>query len=194
MASHVPTFRLVQAAWRALPLAAALLAAAPAALAQGQLSWVEVEIVVDGDGRAAVTYQVRWRTSGTMHGFYFQGEAARPRFRGGEAALPGGRTVPLSITPAGANRWDVVLAGGEAWGPGEAPAAFYDADLAAAGLVAVTDRLTARPPSSTGLRSCGTSRSSTTPSWPTSRRCPRHAPATSRSRTRPGPACGRSRG
>jgi len=37
----------------------------------------------------AVAYQARWRTTGTMSGFYFQGEAATPRFRGGEAELPG---------------------------------------------------------------------------------------------------------
>ena len=93
-------------------------------------------------GAPRVTYQARWRTSGTMSGFYFQGEAATPRFRGGEAELPGGRKVPLSITPVEGKRWDVVLAGGERWGPGEATYTFsYDADLAGAGLVAVT-----RPP------------------------------------------------
>ena len=126
-----------------LLLAAALLAASAApALAQGKMDWVEVQLALDGDGRAAVTYETRWRTSGTMHGFYFQGEAATPRFRGGEAVIPGGQRVPLAITPAEGNRWDVVLAGGQAWGPGEATYTFsYDADLAAAGLVAVT-----RPP------------------------------------------------
>ena len=141
MVPGLSTCRTVLGGRGALLLAAALLAA-PAALAQGQLSWVEVDLALDGDGRAGVTYQTRWRTSGTMHGFYFEGEAARPRFRGGQAELPGGRTVPLSITPAGANRWDVVLAGGEAWGPGEATYTFsYEADLAAAGFVDVT-----RPP------------------------------------------------
>ena len=60
------------------------------ALAQGTLDWVEVGLVLDGAGRARVTYQVRWRTSGTMHGFYFQGEAATPHFRGGAAELPDG--------------------------------------------------------------------------------------------------------
>ena len=119
-----------------------LAASAPAARAQGKVAWVEVQLALDGDGHAAVTYETRWRTSGTMHGFYFQGEAATPRFRGGEAMLPGGRRVPLSITPVEGNRWDVVLAGGQAWGPGEATYTFsYDADLASAGLVAVT-----RPP------------------------------------------------
>ena len=68
--------------------ATALLAASAApALAQGQMDWVEVQLALDGDGHAAVTYETRWRTSGTMHGFYFQGEAATPRFRGGEAVI-----------------------------------------------------------------------------------------------------------
>ena len=128
--------------------ATALLAASAApALAQGQMDWVEVQLALDADGHAAVTYETRWRTSGTMHGFTFQGEAATPRFRGGEAVIPGGKRVPLSITPAEGNRWDVVLAGGQSWGPGEATYTFsYDADLAAAGFVSLT-----RPPDSPPL-------------------------------------------
>jgi len=48
-----------------LLLAASLMAAhSRPALAQGALQWVEVELALDGDGRAAVTYQARWRTSG----------------------------------------------------------------------------------------------------------------------------------
>ena len=83
-------------------LALAVLAFAPAAaFAQGQLRWVEVALSVDADGQARVTYQVRYRTSGTMSGFYFQGETAAPRFRGGTAELPGGEAVPLSITAVG---------------------------------------------------------------------------------------------
>ena len=95
-------------------------AAAALALAQGQLKWVEVALALDADGQARVTYQVRYGTSGTMHGFYFEGEAAEPRFRGGTAELPGGEQVPLSITRVDGSKWDVVLAGGRAWGPGEA--------------------------------------------------------------------------
>ena len=125
-------------------LAAALLAAAlvfgpGAARAQGELEWVEVDAVLDASGVAEVTYQARWRTPGTLHGFYFQGETAAPEFTGGTAELPDGSVAPLSITPAGADRWDVVLAEGRAWGPGEATYRFsYRADLAAAGLVAPT--------------------------------------------------------
>ncbi len=104
MAPRLPTARALRELAFVLLVATLLVADGPVALAQGAMDWVEVELVLDGDGRATVTYQARWRTSGTMHGFYFQGEAARPRFRGGEAEVPGGRRVPLSITPAGASR------------------------------------------------------------------------------------------
>jgi hypothetical protein len=139
MAPRLPTFRALRET-ASLLLAAGLTAAgARPALAQGAVKWVEVDLALGGDGRARVTYQARWRTSGTMHGFYFQGEAAKPSFRGGEADLPGGRRVPLWIKPAGDDRWDIVLAQGQKWGPGEATYTFsYDADLAAAGLVAFT--------------------------------------------------------
>ena len=116
-----------------------VLSSAVVASAQRQLQWVEVGLVLDGDGRATVTYQTRWQASGTMHGFYFEGERATPRFTGGSAELPGRRQVPLAITSVSAGKWDVVLADGEAWGPGEATYTFtYEADLAAAGLVALT--------------------------------------------------------
>ena len=58
--------------------------------------------MLDGDGRATVTYQTRWQASGTMHGFYFEGERATPRFTGGTAELPGRRQVPLAISPVSA--------------------------------------------------------------------------------------------
>ena len=129
------------AALRGLVTAALLAAGAGLASAENTIEWVEVGLVLDGAGRATVTYQVRWRATEPMHGFYFQGEAASPLFREGTAELPGGRQVPLSISPAGSDRWDVVLAGGEAWGPGEATYTFsYEADLAAAGLVDLTRR------------------------------------------------------
>ena len=135
--------RLIAVTAPLLSLMLLLGSAAPAA-AQGRLRWVEVELVLDDAGRATVTYQVRWQTTGTMHGFYFQGEQATPQWKGGTAELPGGRNVPLSITDAG-GKWDVVLAAGEAWGPGEATYTFaYEADLAAAGQVAVTHDLQGR--------------------------------------------------
>ncbi|MGD8894458.1 MAG: hypothetical protein PVJ73_00330, partial [Acidobacteriota bacterium] len=135
----VPPIRLGRVA-RGLLAAALLLTGRGVALGQGTLDWVEVGLVLDGAGRARVSYQCRWRTSGTMHGFYFQGEAATPRFREGHAELPDGRRVPLSITPAGARRWDIVLADGQAWGPGAATYSFsYDVDLAAAGMIDLTE-------------------------------------------------------
>src|SRR5512143_1909881 len=119
MPPRLPTFRALRECAFLLIAASLTVADTRLAFAQGAVQWVEVEIVLDENGRATVTYQARWHTTGTMHGFYFQGEAARPTFRGGQAELPGGRRVPLSIAPAGAKRWDVVLEGGEAWGPGD---------------------------------------------------------------------------
>jgi len=99
----------------------------------------EVQLVLDSSGRAEVTYQTRWRTSGTMHGFYFEGETAAPDFRGGTAELPNGSRIPLAITAVQPGRWDVVLSGGQAWGPGEATYTFsYRADFGAFGLAEAT--------------------------------------------------------
>ncbi|MBM3791032.1 MAG: hypothetical protein FJW35_11890, partial [Acidobacteria bacterium] len=107
--------------------------------AQGTLRWVEVQLVLDSSGRAEVTYRTRWRTPGTMRGFYFEGETAAPDFRGGEAELPDGSRVPLAITAVQPGRWDVVLSGERAWGPGEATYTFsYRADFAAFGLAEAT--------------------------------------------------------
>ncbi|MEE8524135.1 MAG: hypothetical protein V3T72_09410 [Thermoanaerobaculia bacterium] len=95
-------------------------------------------LLVDGAGGAEVTYQARWHTAGTMSGFYFQGTAGVPRFTGGVAELPDGSNVPLSIDPLG-GRWDIVLADGRRWGPGEATYTFtYETDLAAPGMMAPT--------------------------------------------------------
>src|SRR5512142_1745989 len=117
-----------------------------AAFAQGALEWVEIDAALDAGGRATITYQVRWRTTGTMHGFYFQGEAASPQFQGGVAQLPGGRKVGLEIKPLEPGRWDIVLENGQAWGPGEATYVFsYQADLAAAGLVDQTTSPDGKP-------------------------------------------------
>ena len=126
---------------RGLATAALLFGGPGQAFAENTIQWVEVALVLDEAGRADVRYQVRWRATAPMHGFHFQGETARPRFENGTAELPDGRQVPLSITPVESDRWDIVLAGSEAWGPGEATYTFsYQADLAAAGLVALTQR------------------------------------------------------
>ncbi|HSM51750.1 MAG TPA: hypothetical protein VLA75_10135, partial [Thermoanaerobaculia bacterium] len=120
-------------------LALFALLAAPAAWAQGEIVWVEIEVVLDDAGQALVTYQARWQTSGKMRAFYFQGEQAEPRFEGGEAELPGGERWPLAITEVESGRWDIALAEDRAWGPGEATYTFtYRADLAASGQMGLT--------------------------------------------------------
>ncbi|HPK65419.1 MAG TPA: hypothetical protein PKX99_02450, partial [Thermoanaerobaculia bacterium] len=104
-------------AWLLLLLLGGLVAVAPA-LAQGEIVWVEIEMTLDDGGQAHVTYQARWRTGGTMHAFYFQGERAKPRFEGGYAELPGGERCPLEITED-EGRWDIALAENRGFGPGE---------------------------------------------------------------------------
>jgi len=138
-ASPLPRRRSLRAAGAALVIVTLWLGATPAAHAQGTIEWVEVQLNLDPAGRAQVTYQTRWRTGESMHGFYFQGETAGPQFRGGTAELPDGSRVPLSITSVPGDRWDVVLGDGRAWGPGEATYTFtYEADFAKAGFVAST--------------------------------------------------------
>jgi len=45
------------------------------------LKWAETDVVLDRDGRARVTYQVRWRCSDAdLHGFYFEGFLENPAF------------------------------------------------------------------------------------------------------------------
>lgn len=103
-----PRVTWLRAALCALTTAALLLPAAAPASAQGTIEWVEVRLDLDPAGKAAVAYKARWRTSGTMHGFFFQGEPAAPTFLGGTAELPDGSNVPLAIEPAGDGRWDIV--------------------------------------------------------------------------------------
>jgi hypothetical protein len=108
---------------------------------QADLRWVEVEVALSPDGRAMVQYKVRWNvTRGTMGAFYFQGEQAsidwhRP---GCGAVVDGQRRYDLDLKNLG-DRWDVVLAGGQRFGPGEITFVLtYFADYAAAGHVAET--------------------------------------------------------
>ncbi|MCA9635427.1 MAG: hypothetical protein KC420_05270, partial [Myxococcales bacterium] len=110
------------------------------ASADNDLRWVEVEVHVAADGGAQVRYQTRWSSTGGMHGFYFQGSAGQPRWRMAEsvAELPDRSNVPLEIVDLG-GRWDIILAGGRDWGPGEATYFFsYDVDLVDAGVFGTT--------------------------------------------------------
>ena len=102
---------------------------------------MEVEVHLQGNGKAHVTYRVHWSNTGTdMHGFYLQGTAGKPSFKPSVAVLPSGRKVPLKIKRAG-NKWDVILAKGRGWGPGEATYVVqYETDLFAAKRVDLTTK------------------------------------------------------
>jgi len=55
--------------------------AAPAWCGSFKMRWVEVDVVLDPDGKARVSYAVRWACRGAdLHGFYFEGFAGVPRF------------------------------------------------------------------------------------------------------------------
>ena len=125
---------------RGLTTAALVLAASGTALAQGTLDWVEVGLVLDGGGAPGSPTRAAG-ARGTMHGFYFQGEAARPPLpRGTRRAArrtAGARSRSPRPGPAGGTSSSRAAM---AWGPGEATYTFsYDVDLATAGLVDLTD-------------------------------------------------------
>lgn len=45
------------------------------------LRWVEADVVLDKDGKAQVSYAVRWKCRGAnFHGFYFKGFQEDPAF------------------------------------------------------------------------------------------------------------------
>ena len=128
---------------RLLLLAAVLLAAGAApALAQGAIAWVEVELALDeAGGRRSPT-----RPAGAPPGrctastSRARRRAPLPRRRGGAARTAG--TSRSRSRRSRASGGTSCSRAASAWGPGEATYTFsYDADLAAAGLVAVT-----RPP------------------------------------------------
>lgn len=46
-----------------------------------KLRWVEVDAVLDKDGKAQISYMVRWNSqSAALHGFYFEGFGGAPLF------------------------------------------------------------------------------------------------------------------
>ena len=108
---------------------------------QADLRWVEVEAALSPDGKAMVQYKVRWNVQrGTMGGFYFQGEQGSIQWHrpGCGAVVNGQRRYDLDLVDLG-NRWDVLLADGQRYGPGEITYVFtYFTDYAAAGHLANT--------------------------------------------------------
>jgi hypothetical protein len=119
-----------------LPLLAAAAAAGP------HMLWNEVDVVLDRDGKAQVSYTSRWDTSGgTLHGFYFEGFQETPVFDLNNAyALDGaGNRYPLAINRLSGTKYDIILADGKAFTGGEVTYFFrYAADLEASGNVTQT--------------------------------------------------------
>ena len=102
---------------------------------------VEMDVVVRTDGKADFYESLDWEAAGgQMHGFYFQGAAVTPVFNFKQcfADLEGNRRVGLTITDLGDGRYDVVLAGGQAFTGTAMYFLAYGGDLAAAHLMGWT--------------------------------------------------------
>ncbi|RMF83075.1 MAG: hypothetical protein D6744_05385, partial [Planctomycetota bacterium] len=127
----------------ACAFAAAAAQIAGAQSVRADLKWVEVEVALDPSGKAMVQYKLRWNVQrGTMGGFYFQGESAAIQWhRPGCGALTAGNRqirYQLDLRDLG-DRWDVLLADGQRYGPGEITYVLtYFADYGAAGYFAKT--------------------------------------------------------
>lgn len=108
------------------------------ALAGGfRMNWVESEVILDKDGKAQVSYTVRWTgTGGQLHGFYFEGFQETPVFDSAKAYAVdnAGKRYGLDIKRLSPAKYDIVLANGEAFSNGEITYFFrYACDLQASG-------------------------------------------------------------
>jgi hypothetical protein len=105
------------------------------------LRWDEVDLSLWEDGRADFVYKVRYSVhSGSMHGFYLQGISVVPYFNYDDSyAVDGyGRRYPLEIKDLG-DKYDVLLARGISYGPGEITFIIhFGGDLAKSGNLATT--------------------------------------------------------
>ncbi len=111
------------------------LAGAAAAFGGNDLVSAEYDVVVRPDGKAAIYERLAWRSTGGMHGFYFEGTAGTPVFNSDQcyADIEGNERVGLSISKAGSDRWDIVLAGGRSFGGQATYFLNYGVDLASDG-------------------------------------------------------------
>ncbi|HAE22639.1 MAG TPA: hypothetical protein DCG47_10005, partial [Spirochaetaceae bacterium] len=127
-------------AWSAVSLLL-LLGALNAHALEYDLVSTEVTLNLRPDGKAELFYRVEFNvTSGTMSGFYFQGEAFKPAWNLERcyADLDNGQRVPLEIKDLGSGRYDIILAGSKRFS-GRAYYTFnYAGDFAAAGLIGRT--------------------------------------------------------
>ncbi|MFA5261953.1 MAG: hypothetical protein WC450_12065, partial [Candidatus Omnitrophota bacterium] len=117
--------------------------ATPAWCGQFKMRWVEVDVVLDPDGKALVSYAVRWSCRGAdLHGFYFEGFAGLPRFNYLDAHAVGedGTRYPLDIIYLSSHKYDIVLSEGQAFHEGEVTYRFsYETDLQESGHVVLTE-------------------------------------------------------
>ena len=108
---------------------------------QADMQWVEVEAALSPNGKAMVQYKVHWRVDrGTMGGFFFQGEQGSIQWHqpGCGAVVDGERRYDLDLRDLG-GRWDVLLARGQRFGPGEITYVLtYFTDYSVAGHLATT--------------------------------------------------------
>jgi hypothetical protein len=126
-----------------LVIVLAVMVPSAALSADAERRWVEVDVSPHADGKADIIYKIRYRVnSGQIHGFYFEGfDGATPHFDydNSNAVTASGRKYRLSISEVESGRYDVVLADGEAFGPGEITyIILYGADLGEAGMLDYT--------------------------------------------------------
>jgi len=121
-------------------LAAAILTFLPFSRAVGaafKMDWVESEVILDRDGKARVSYAVRWTAAGgQLHGFYFEGFQETPVFdpAGAYALDAAGNKYPLEINKVSDKKYDIILAEGGAFTSGQITYFFrYAADLESSG-------------------------------------------------------------
>ena len=109
---------------------------------ESHVASVDITVSLRTDGKATVFYSLEWDvTSGTLGGFYFQGEAFSPVWDSTRcyADLPNGKRVALDIRSMGGGKYDVVLAGGKRTAGTSYWNLTYAGDFAAEGLVGRTE-------------------------------------------------------
>ena len=108
-----------------------------------KLRWVEINVVLDKDGKAQITYAVRWTCQNAdLHGFYFEGFVGSPVFDYENACAVDekGNRYSLEIKKLSLKKYDIVLAEGKAFNNGEITYFFrYANDLQTSGNLTQTD-------------------------------------------------------
>ncbi|HCX96069.1 MAG TPA: hypothetical protein DHU26_03600, partial [Spirochaetaceae bacterium] len=114
----------------------------PLGALEARLVSAEIYLTLGSDGKAVVQHSLVWNvSSGTMGGFYFQGEKA-PFVWDMErcwADLPDGTRQPLEIKRAG-DKWDILLARGKRTNGLSTWVLTYGTDLLAADMSGLTQK------------------------------------------------------